>query len=235
MQEPILTSFMDDKIKNYIEPTREGTPRGEQIGFSRAKYKAAVLCLTNSPIKKIAEVCDVSYGLLRKWRTEEGFIEQINQLADEFANLFYKEIKSISLSKEPDKPISPKSFRDVESWGDYILKSIDNNYIKAASTYDLNQIAITNKILEWIYNIHGVSNQRAFQQLEQLIDIVSVRNNLNHVYNKISAKGNFSDDEIQEMKDCITISISKINGLLDEHAKVMATDVTDFFKIKSDG
>ena len=65
--------FIEKKVNDYLEPLRKGTPRGEPIGLSGPKYAATLICLYRLPLRKIAEKVRVSYGLLRKWRTEEGF------------------------------------------------------------------------------------------------------------------------------------------------------------------
>jgi hypothetical protein len=84
----LLSRFLREKEKNYHEPTRRGTPRGEAIGLSLKKYRATLSCLTSNDLIAISKELGVSYGLLRKWRTEPGFKKQIEELIQEFAPLF---------------------------------------------------------------------------------------------------------------------------------------------------
>jgi hypothetical protein len=84
----LLSRFLREKEKNYDEPTRRGTPRGEAIGLSLKKYRATLSCLTSNDLIAISKELGVSYGLLRKWRTELGFKKQIEELIQEFAPLF---------------------------------------------------------------------------------------------------------------------------------------------------
>lgn len=80
----ILGAFIEAKLRGYVEPERAGTPKGEPIGMSRKKYHAALLGLTSVDLRKQAKQIGVSYGVLRKWRTEEAFDLCIDQLTDEF-------------------------------------------------------------------------------------------------------------------------------------------------------
>jgi hypothetical protein len=84
----LLLRFLREKEKNYREPTRRGTPRGEAIGLSSKKYRATLLSLTSMDLISISKELGVSYGLLRKWRTEPGFKKHIEELIQEFAPLF---------------------------------------------------------------------------------------------------------------------------------------------------
>jgi hypothetical protein len=83
-----LQSFIQEKTDNYIEPQREGTPRGEPIGLSLVKYKASLYILTNKKLKEIAKELEISYGLLRKWKTEKAFSSIVEKHREEFAGLF---------------------------------------------------------------------------------------------------------------------------------------------------
>ena len=66
--------FIAEKMADYVEPTREGTRRGERVGFSQRKYRATLLALKGDmDLKKDATMLGVSYGLLRKWRSEPAF------------------------------------------------------------------------------------------------------------------------------------------------------------------
>jgi len=89
-----LKNFINDKILKYVEPQRRGTPKGNPIGLSKVKYNAAALCsLTKTSVKEIANQLDVSYGLLRKWRTEDKFYEVVDELEREFCQLLVEHLK----------------------------------------------------------------------------------------------------------------------------------------------
>jgi len=86
----IFTQFLQTKIDTYQEPTRQGTSKGDPIGFSKQKFQCAVLSLSSDLQKDIAKACGVSHGMLRVWRTEAAFLKQTDDLAAEFAAIFWK-------------------------------------------------------------------------------------------------------------------------------------------------
>jgi hypothetical protein len=70
--------FADAALKKYQEPTRAGTAKGDPVGLSRKKIRAACLmglypgCLK---LKEIAEMAGVTVRVLTVWRTHEQFRE----------------------------------------------------------------------------------------------------------------------------------------------------------------
>lgn len=84
----LLLRFIKEKRESYVEPSRKGTPRGEMIGLSLEKYMASLFMLTSMNLKRISERLKVSYGLLRKWRTENLFKGQIEKHIMEYVPLF---------------------------------------------------------------------------------------------------------------------------------------------------
>ena len=93
-QSTFLDKFIIEKIKQYREPQRKGTPRGVEIGLSLRKYSAAGWSLKNISLKELAEKVGVSYGLLRKWKTEKAFKEQIAELQSEFITHLSKHLRA---------------------------------------------------------------------------------------------------------------------------------------------
>lgn len=86
IQKGPLADFIGRKINSYREPSRKGTSKGEPIGFSRVKYTAMLLGLTNTDLRKEARDLGVGYGLLRKWRTEADFKKAMSSHAEEFVD-----------------------------------------------------------------------------------------------------------------------------------------------------
>lgn len=91
-KEPFLEKFITDKTKSYVEPSRIGVRKGDVIGLSRAKYKAALYMLYRNSVQEIASELGISYGLLRKWRTEKLFIEVSNKHLLEFSEIVAHQI-----------------------------------------------------------------------------------------------------------------------------------------------
>jgi hypothetical protein len=87
-KENLLSRFINQKLAAYVEPTREGTPRGEIIGFSQKKYCAALMQLTATPEKELADSLQINYGTLRNWKASDPFQHQVDELCNEFASQF---------------------------------------------------------------------------------------------------------------------------------------------------
>ena len=137
----LLGTFIKNKIKNYIPPTREGTPKGKAIGFPLNKVKASLFFLTRLTLKEIAGNAGVSYGVLRKWTTEEKFINLVHKHCSEFVSLNVKNnedrvIKQINLekqhlkksfkeiAKEPRSVLNLDEYKDIGLYSDFLLKEI---------------------------------------------------------------------------------------------------------------
>lgn len=82
----VMDAFMIRKARAYKEPQRKGIPRGRPMGFSTPKFRAAVYCLKSTHLREIASAVPVSYGLLRKWRTERRFLSLMATLSTEFVD-----------------------------------------------------------------------------------------------------------------------------------------------------
>ncbi len=75
----LLINFLKNKLEKYEEPSREGTPKGEPIGFPQMKYLASLLLLTNISLKDLSKSLKISYGVLRNWNSEPAFKKQIEE------------------------------------------------------------------------------------------------------------------------------------------------------------
>lgn len=84
----ILQEFINKRVDNYVEPQRRGTPKGEPIGFSLVKYRAALYMLSNHKVKDIAKNLNISVGLLRKWKTEQAFENLIGEHINDFIDFY---------------------------------------------------------------------------------------------------------------------------------------------------
>lgn len=96
-----IKTFIDKKLKEYREPSREGTPKGEPIGLSKQKFRAALYVgLTNFKGQKIAKLVGVSHSLLRNWKMESAFKE----VTVEAARNFISTIIGRAIAGPPDNP-----------------------------------------------------------------------------------------------------------------------------------
>jgi hypothetical protein len=85
-----VAKFMNSRLAEYVEPTKKGTPKGEAVGFSRTKYKATLYTFrervldNTQDMKAQAKELGISYGLLRKWRSDQNFKALVSQHEKEF-------------------------------------------------------------------------------------------------------------------------------------------------------
>ncbi len=138
MDNSLLESFVERKAKAYAEPSRKGTVKGSPIGFSRKKFLATLYMLTaDKQITKAMEL-GISYGLLRKWNTEEPFREMVTKNCKEFADVFVEHLlarhdeRGDTPGQSPeDDPAEARTRSPLRDSGDYspqllaeILKSV---------------------------------------------------------------------------------------------------------------
>lgn len=141
----MLDEFIRHKLANYQEPTRRGTPKGEKIGFGRAKYASSLRLLNSAGIRDIAADVDVSVGLLRKWMTEKDFKAQIKRNAEAFIDDLVSVLREQSKKdqrawekfltspfeegeKAPESVISDKIIADIDHWGKPIAQALLNRW-----------------------------------------------------------------------------------------------------------
>lgn len=86
----LFSEFASDRVREYREPQKVGTPKGYEIGFSRSKYEATIWSLLNAPLRDIAKKLGISYGVLRKWRTEKKFLEVESEQAVALAEMLMR-------------------------------------------------------------------------------------------------------------------------------------------------
>ncbi len=110
----LLEKFINERLDKYIEPSRKGTPKGEQIGFLYPKYKATLFHLKNMKGEDIAKAVNVGHGLLRKWRTEKFFLNAIGNHYRDFIVLFIENLAEFK----------PELFKDFLQYHPVLLKEI---------------------------------------------------------------------------------------------------------------
>jgi hypothetical protein len=91
----MVQDWADYMLKDYIEPQRAGTTRGDAIGFPTKKMRAAIFLVLypQLKLKEIAQlVGDLSDNLLRVWRTEEDFRKKHIDFATKFGRMIGKNI-----------------------------------------------------------------------------------------------------------------------------------------------
>lgn len=90
-------SLVGSLMKNYHEPSRAGTPKGNPIGFSRKKKRAALLMILYNPssglgLNEIGKIAHVSPPVLQVWRTQKSFMREIMDACDSVKELIVNTI-----------------------------------------------------------------------------------------------------------------------------------------------
>jgi hypothetical protein len=128
----LLDSFICRRFNAYKEPQRKGVPKGEKIGVSPKKYLAALLSLKNLKQKYIAEIANSTHNSVRKWNTEDDFLDLTDNFKTEYAEYVIKHLKK-------------RSKRQLELRDEYFalspLEMIDTppTLLSLSEFYDLNQ------------------------------------------------------------------------------------------------
>jgi hypothetical protein len=158
----LLLNFIIDRLSNYKEPTRKGVPKGDPIGMSYSKYLICLVMLYNFPLKDIIKqakditrLADISYGLLRKWRTEPNFKEMYEKNCHDFTEYFithfkewhrsnkrelevhFKDSLIADLSCNPLPHVDLRDFDDIPNYNQDILKTITSQLLDLINTDDL--------------------------------------------------------------------------------------------------
>jgi len=110
----MLIQFVTREMEDYREPQRRGTPKGERIGFSQKKHLASLLSLTNLDLTVVAHKVDVSYGLLKKWRSEQEFKRQVKSHRQRFVAFLLERCRELrKLNDKEEKKFLGQSLRHV--------------------------------------------------------------------------------------------------------------------------
>ena len=128
-----IESFINDKVRSYIAPEKEGVPKGNKIGLSLEKHHASLLLLRIDSLKEIASKVKAPYGTVRNWKKDLEFKRSTSEYADEFANEFidildkrisklHKKLPTILQIKDLKKlPINiERELEDVKDYSKYL-------------------------------------------------------------------------------------------------------------------
>ena len=114
----LLEKFISLKLKEYKEPERTGTPKGEKVGFSRAKYHASLLLsLQKTKVVEIAAMLGLSHGLIRNWRSDPEFQTVVREHLKEFGN-------NVATHFLQHEGFDQAAFADAREWSENILPAI---------------------------------------------------------------------------------------------------------------
>jgi hypothetical protein len=125
----LLETFIEAKKKEYKIPSRQRVPRGNKIGFSIAKYEAALVCaLCNFNLKELAEHLNGSYEVIRRWKAENEFKELCASLQKEF--LWNIDIELEALASDINSHPCCNLFSDANIYNQEVVEHTAKEIIK---------------------------------------------------------------------------------------------------------
>lgn len=205
----LLKSFIKKRLAQYVEPERKGTPRGEPVGFSKQKYHASLMMLYSKRIKALSGEMDISYGLLRKWRTEEDFLHLVHKHARDFLQYVYDSLDNISnkdvlrwpqevyeedVTRTLELLSQLPEFRDVNDYGIHILMAGtdwlgDTNILVEKENWKLGEPRFAKRML--VYMLAGWDSQflKSFMESGRKAIAFSIARNLELIKQLLSKEG----------------------------------------------
>ena len=97
-----VKAFADQNLEEYREPQRAGKSKGEKIGFSLEKQRAAFLMALYPGalrLQKIADLSKVGAGVLRAWKVQKDFTGACAKANDLLAEAIINTIRAEILRK----------------------------------------------------------------------------------------------------------------------------------------
>src|SRR5271157_4868776 len=83
----IFEDWKQPLMNSYQDPERYGIPKGEEIGFSKKKYEAAlshILFKRPYNVNELAAYLEISGNQLRVWRNQDKFKSAIEKAINNF-------------------------------------------------------------------------------------------------------------------------------------------------------
>lgn len=226
-----LFDYIARKELDYSEPLRAGTPRGEKIGFSIQKYLASLFVgLTNIPLKKLAEDLNrkygLSYGLLRKWRTEEDFKDAVQTQAEEFADFLIKRIRSWVLEEAELYAENPeitagiwRIFEDARILSADVLERI---FFKVMVVYrEIKHIKGDEQLLEMValYKVLQLIGLARGIRTPSYISLMADKAAISFVKDRLSSKRTLSEKERRMVLNCLDNIETHLGEIINDEKK----------------
>ena len=129
--------MIDGGLKNYKEPSRKGKAKGDPIGFSKKKMRAASLMVLHPYCLKlweIAKIAGVSDGVLRVWCHRDDFVKEWQKISRlngaQFAELIRDDIiiRELSEMSQREGSVKPAAIETEKSV--FILKNHSNQEVR---------------------------------------------------------------------------------------------------------
>lgn len=115
----LVEKYIAHKMKSFVEPVREGTAKGDKIGFSEKKLKAAYFMPLHPncfSLDDIAELVKTTGPTVRVWRTNDDFKEKVKQAEEDIAQIIFRAIDRLILRRNVDLFGSTDRNEDIEAF-----------------------------------------------------------------------------------------------------------------------
>lgn len=89
----LLSQFYMAKLETYKNSFESSASNKTKHHMSAKKYKTSLIMITSLKQKEIAEALNVSYGLIRKWNTENPFKSSVLQHCKDFAHYVVNHVR----------------------------------------------------------------------------------------------------------------------------------------------
>lgn len=206
---------IEENLKDYVEPLRAGTPKGDPIGLSLKKYKAAQLMVLFPQVlklKDISKMTETPEGVIRVWRTEKTFREVTKVFGSIIAKSITKSIDSEldSLESEPDYSLGL-----IETWI-AILPLFDSSVAEPFAKYLKGKIdSATNEYQKIVYpsialrliqeaSVYDIDSLKKWETRPEIFDLTKtiIEGGINDLMG-LAARGEDSWEDTQKFADSL--------------------------------
>ena len=172
----LLPRFIEEKLTNYIEPSKKGTAKGEPVGFSKAKYRASLNALREKVLPRTEDLSTeakrlrVPYGVLRKWRSEPQFKELVEQHEKEFVRQLEDDIQHDTALKQKIQHVTA-----LKQKAELLMGQSLERLRNAVESQQKSQNEVTTKLVLLLYGtvrdefIKGNPTRKDLRMYQQLV------------------------------------------------------------------
>jgi hypothetical protein len=123
----IMDEFSSDKLANHPKPTRKGMKKGYRVEFSLEKEKVVLELVRGKSQKEISEEIGMSFGVVRRFATEERVKAKVEQYRDETAFravAFVDELHEQTATGQSDMSTIKSRFGTPQDYGPILTEKI---------------------------------------------------------------------------------------------------------------
>ncbi len=138
VEKTLVSGFIKKKLREYRQPIREGTGKGDPIGMKWEKFQCVLLLMVDPKlsgvggVQGLAKRLKVRPGLLAKWKTEVAFRGAMEDSAESFAREFWLFIVKLHHKRRGSrlKPGDLGLVIDYPTYSAHVLRAIELEVVK---------------------------------------------------------------------------------------------------------